>query len=103
MMEEDKSWFTKQVTMFNPEAFHLGSAYRLWYDDKNADGSSSRHYTGLLSYKDYKELCFCAICTDCIHDTAVACDTLDIHIEYDDIDKWDFELLTPCYDQLIMN
>jgi len=99
MMEEDKNWFTKQVTMFNEDAFKLGHAYHLWF--KNGD--EMHQYNGILCSKGQEELYFKVACTDTIDlDNHKQCDIRELNIKYHDIDKWDFVLLTPSWNNDIL-
>lgn len=98
MMEEDKNWFTKQVTMFNEDAFKLGHAYHLWFKD----GDEMHQYNGILCSKGQEELYFRVACTDTIDlDNRKQCDIRELNIKYHDIDKWDFALLIMRYNDLI--
>lgn len=95
MIEEDKKWFTKQVTMFNENAFQLGHAYHLWHTvDDNIE-----HYNGILYSKGENELWFKASRVDYIETSYRQCDIKDINIRYSDINKWDFAHLVISYDE----
>jgi len=94
MMEEDKNWFTKQVTMFNEDAFQLGHCYHLWH---TRDDGTIEHYNGLLQSKGENELWFKASRTGGILPSHHQCDIKDVRIRYSQIDEWDFAHLVISY------